>query len=69
VSKKVSEIVIKLLEDRPKNRGSKISDEDLRRLAKFAKENIELMKLSGCFKYNGEEIFWKTNCLGGYIQE
>lgn len=65
----MEKVIIKLLEDRPKARGSKIKDEDLKRLASLARENIVIMEESGCIKISGEEIYWKTNCFGGYYQK
>ncbi|BFH72120.1 hypothetical protein SJAV_00640 [Sulfurisphaera javensis] len=61
-------VLIKLLEERPKSRGSKISDNDLKRLAKLAEENIKIMEIVGCFNIKGEEVYWKTNCMGGSYQ-
>lgn len=61
-------VLIRLLEERPKSRGSKIRDEDLKRLAKLAEENVKLMEELGCFKINGEEGYWRSNCMGGYYQ-
>ncbi|MBB5253632.1 hypothetical protein [Sulfurisphaera ohwakuensis] len=62
-------IVIKLLENRPRPRGSKISDEDLKRLAKLGEENMKLLEELGCWKIEGYVIYYKTGCLGNYFQE
>jgi hypothetical protein len=62
-------IVIKLLEDRGRPRGSKIKDEDLKRLAKLGEENIRLLEELGCWKIEGGVIYYKTGCLGNYFQE
>lgn len=62
-------VIIKLLEDRPKKRGSKIRDDDLRRLASLSNETVNLMIEIGCLKVNGGEIYYKTNCYGNYYQE
>jgi hypothetical protein len=43
-------IVIKLLEDRGRPRGSKIKDEELKRLAKLGEENIRLLEELGCWE-------------------
>ncbi|BCS93124.1 hypothetical protein L3N51_01911 [Metallosphaera sp. J1] len=60
-----SKLIIRLLEERPRYRGNRITEQDLRRLASFAEENIRLMKELGCFSLDGE-LHWKTNCIGGY---
>ncbi|BCU70189.1 hypothetical protein [Stygiolobus caldivivus] len=62
-------VVIKLLEDRPRPRGSKISDDDLRRLAGLARENIKVLEELGCWKTEGGIIYYKTGCLGSYFPE
>jgi hypothetical protein len=62
-------IVIKLLEDRGRHRGSKIKDEELKRLAKLGKENIKLLEELGCWRIEGGVIYYKTGCLGNYFQE
>jgi len=62
-------IFIRLLEERPKARKNKINDKDLKRLAELATENIQIMKELGCWKVEGDIIFYKTNCLGNYYQE
>jgi hypothetical protein len=62
-------VVIKLLEDRGRTRGSKIKDEDLKRLAKLGEENIRLLEELGCWKIEGEKIYYKSGCLGNYFQE
>ncbi|ABP95073.1 MULTISPECIES: hypothetical protein [Metallosphaera] len=58
-------IIIRLLEERPRYRGNKVSEAGLKRLAKLAEENVELMKELGCFRVGGE-VYWRTNCIGGY---
>ncbi|MEJ2777359.1 hypothetical protein [Stygiolobus sp. RP850M] len=62
-------IVIKLLEDRGRPRGSKIKDEELKRLAKLGEENIRLLEELGCWKVEGGVIYYTTGCLGNYFQE
>jgi len=62
-------VFLRLLEERPKKRKVRISEEDLKRLAKLAEENVKVMTLSGCIKIEGEVIYWKTNCMGGYYQD
>lgn len=62
-------VIIKLLEDRQRPRGSKISDEDLKRLAKLGEENMKLLEELGCWKMEGDVIYYKTGCLGNYFQE
>jgi len=62
-------VLLKLLEERPKKRKVRISDDDLKRLAKLAEENVKVMTLSECIKIEGEVIYWKTNCMGGYYQD
>ncbi|QGA54098.1 hypothetical protein GFS03_05695 [Sulfolobus sp. E5-1-F] len=64
-----SKVLIKLLEDRPRPRGSKIKEEDLRRLAKLGEENVKLLEEMGCWKMEGEVIYYKTGCLGNYFKE
>jgi len=63
------EVIIKLLEDRPRPRGSKRSVNDLKRLVELARENIKLMEELGCLKYEGDRIYYKTGCLGSYFRE
>ncbi|MFP3218408.1 hypothetical protein [Acidianus sp.] len=62
-------LIIKLLEDRQRPRGSKIKDDDLKRLARLGEENIRLLEELGCWKIEGGVIFYKTGCLGNYFQE
>lgn len=62
-------VLIRLLEDRPRPRGSKISDRDLKRLAELARENIKLLEELGCWKYEGGVIYYRTGCLGSYFRE
>jgi hypothetical protein len=69
VNKVPPEVTIKLLENRPRPRGSKMSDNDLRRLIELSKENIKLMEELGCLKFEGDKIYYKTGCLGSYFQE
>lgn len=61
--------IIKLIEDRPRKRGSKISEEDLKRLSALARDNIQLMEKLGCLEFKGEVIYYKTNCFANYYQE
>jgi hypothetical protein len=62
-------LIIKLLEDRQRPRGSKIKDDDLKRLARLGEENIRLLEELGCWKIEGGVIYYKTGCLGDYFQE
>ncbi|AEE94526.1 conserved hypothetical protein [Acidianus hospitalis W1] len=62
-------LIIKLLEDRQRPRGSKIKDDDLKRLARLGEENIRLLEELGCWKIKGGVIYYKTGCLGNYFQE
>ena len=62
-------VFLRLLEERPAKRKVRISEDDLKRLAKLAEENVKVMALSGCIKIEGEVIYWKTNCMGGYYQD
>ncbi|MDT7902405.1 MAG: hypothetical protein RXQ75_08015 [Acidianus hospitalis] len=62
-------LIIKLLEDRQRPRGSKIKDDDLKRLARLGEENIRLLEELGCWKIEGGVIYYKTGCLGNYFQE
>ncbi|MEW9492378.1 MAG: hypothetical protein TQ35_0009315 [Candidatus Aramenus sulfurataquae] len=63
------EVIIKLLEGRPRPRGSKRSVNDLKRLVELARENIKLMEELGCLKYEGDRIYYRTSCLGSYFRE
>jgi hypothetical protein len=62
-------VIIKLLEDRPRPRGSKVTEEDLKRLIKLAEENIRLLEELGCWRVEGGVIYYRTNCLGSYFPD
>ncbi len=61
--------LIRLLEERPRYRKNKMGDNALKRLAKLSEENIMLLEELGCLKFEGEVIYYRTGCLGSYIQE
>ena len=46
-----------------------MGDNALKRLAKLSEENIMLLEELGCLKFEGEVIYYRTGCLGSYIQE
>lgn len=64
-----SNVIIKLIEDRPRKRGSKISEADLKRLAQLAEDNVKMMEKLDCLKFKGGVIYYKTNCFGNYYPE
>jgi hypothetical protein len=64
----LDEVFIRLIEDRPRPRGSKVSEADLKRLAELARDNLELLKELGCWRREGDVIYYRTGCLGSYVR-
>ncbi|MGC9105605.1 MAG: hypothetical protein ACP5HQ_04175 [Thermoprotei archaeon] len=49
----LDEVFIRLIEDRPRPRGSKTTEADLKRLAELARDDLELMQELGCWRREG----------------
>jgi hypothetical protein len=62
-------VIIRLLEDRGRPRGSKMTEEDLMRLAKLAEDNVRLLEDLGCWKIEGDVIYYRIGCLGSYYPD
>jgi len=46
-----------------------MTEEDLMRLAKLAEDNVRLLEDLGCWKIEGDVIYYRIGCLGSYYPD